>query len=272
MDVVYIPTLSRIGMLEKTIPKWIDQELQVRLIVERQEYREHSALKRRLKWGKEVYILPLPSSGRGMGYARNFAVKHAQKTNLASIIMSDDDIFIHPDSNATDLLEEAEKPGVLGIGATRSLHDRFTGGAISANHGPILCPGGWGFTIYGLNVRTALDCGNYDIRLHTFGEDAELARNGITHGYPWRVHCDVTFVSMNKRFDPGGFSAKYSTPEARAAAELQCQAIIRSDWPEYVSQPGKKFRTSWAKFLDTYMPNWKECSAIHGGSLDNLGK
>jgi hypothetical protein len=270
MDVVYIPTLSRTDMLKKTVPNWIEQGLQVRLVIDRVEWSIHTKLKREENWGKDVYILPLPLSGRGMGYARNFIVHHAKKTALESIIMSDDDVHIHPNSNASLLLEEAEKPRVLGVGAVRSLHDRFTGGAISANSGPILCPGGWGFTIHGLNIDNALLCGNFDKQLHSFGEDAELARNGIVQGIPWRVHCDVEFVSLNKRLDPGGFSAKYSTLDARLEAELECRKIIHKRWPEYTSQPEKKPRVAWQKLLDDNIPNWKEASAIHGGSLDRL--
>jgi hypothetical protein len=270
MDVVYIPTLSRTDMLKKTVPQWIDQGLQIRLVVDRAEFSIHDKLKRAEDWGRDVYILPLPLSGRGMGYARNFIVQHAKKTSLVSIIMSDDDVHIHTNSNASLLLEEAEKPGVLGVGAIRSLHDRFTNGAISKNHGAILCPGGWGFTIHGLNIETALACGNFDPKLHSFGEDAELARMGIIRGIPWRVHCDVEFVSLNKRLDPGGFSAKYQTLEARLTAELECRKIIHRKWPNYTSIPEKKPRVAWQKLLNDYIPNWKEASAIHGGSLDRL--
>jgi hypothetical protein len=270
MDVVYIPTMSRIDMLRKTVPNWIDQGIQVRLVVDRMEFSIHGKLKREENWGKNVYILPLPLSARGIGYARNFCVQHAKKTALISIIMSDDDIHIHSNSNASLLLEEAEKPGVLGIGATRSIHDMFTGGAISRNHGAILCPGGWGFQVFGLNVQTALDCGNFDTKLHTIGEDTELARQGIKRGIPWLAHCDVKAVSVAKRYSPGGFAAKYSTIEARTAAEKECLDIIHKRWPSYTNAPDKPLRVSWRKLLNDYIPNWKVASAIHGGDIRSL--
>jgi hypothetical protein len=272
MDAVYIPTLSRIDTLRKTVPQWLEQELQVWLVIDRTEFAAHSNLRREMGWGSNIHIILLPLSGRGIGYARNFIVQHARKMELISIIMSDDEFFVHPDSNACELLEEAEKPEVLGIGATRSLHDRFTGGAISKMNGPILCPGGWGFQLFGLNIQRALDVGNFDRRLHTFGEDAELARQGIKHGTPWLVHCDVKCVSINKREAPGGISSKYNSPEARLTAEKECQDIIHKMWPEYTNPVGKKPRVAWQKLLDNYIPDWKESSAIHGGSLDNLGR
>jgi hypothetical protein len=209
-------------------------------------------------------------ASRGIGYARNYAVKHAKATNLEAIIMSDDDVHIHPNSDAYELIDAVLHPGVLGVGATRSLHDRFTNGAISANDGVILCPGGWGFTIHGLNVKTAIECGNFNPALHSFGEDAELARQGIAKGIPWRVHCGVQFVSLNKRLDPGGFSAKYHTLEGRLAGELECRKIIHKRWPDYTSEPDKKPRVAWQRMLDDYVPGWRGASAIHGGDLSKL--
>jgi glycosyltransferase involved in cell wall biosynthesis len=267
---VYIPTLDRVDMIQKTVPHWLVQEMPVRLVVERREYRAYTELKNRMKWGKQVYILPLPLAGRGIGYARNYAVKHARATHLDAIIMSDDDVYIHDDSDAWDLIDAVEKPGVLGVGAVRTLHDRFTNGAISRNHGVILCPGGWGFTVKALNVQTALKCGNFDPALHSFGEDAELARQGIARGIPWRVHCDVVFVSLNKRLDPGGFSSKYHTLEGRLAGELECRSIIHKRWPDYTSEPDKRPRVAWQRMLDDYIPEWRNYSVLHGGDISKL--
>lgn len=267
--VVYIPTTSRIETLRKTVPYWLEQDMQVRLVVERNEYHPHNKLKQEQGWGKDVYILPLPLSGRGIGYARKYCVTHAKATNNLSIIMSDDDHYIAESSDAWELIDEAENPYILGIGATRSLHDRFTDGAISANSGVILCPGGWGFTVRGVNVENTLAVGNYDPALHSFGEDAELARRGIAQlGIPWFVHCDVKFVAVNKRYDPGGFSAKYRTLEARQAAERECLGIIHKRWPDYTSEPDKKPRMAWQKLLSHYIPEWRDYSVMHGGSTE----
>jgi hypothetical protein len=257
-------------MLKKTVPFWLEQDMQVRLVVERHEYPAHQNLKKEMKWGGDVYVLPLKLAMRGIGYSRQQAILHAKATNLKSIIMSDDDVYVHPDSDAWELIDEAEDPRVLGIGAVRSLHDRFTNGAISRNHGVILCPGGWGFTVKGLNVQTVIDMGNFNPRLHTLGEDSELARVGISRKIPWRVHCDVKFISLNKRYDPGGFSAKWRTEEARIAASKECMAIIHKRWPDYTNPPDKKLRVAWQRMLDDYIPGWRGASAIHGGDLKYL--
>jgi hypothetical protein len=165
------------------------------------------------------------------------------------------------------LLAEAALPGVLGIGAVRSIHDHFTGGAISRNTGVILCPGGWGFQLFGLNVRTALELGNFDPLLHSYGEDGELCRNGIRAGIPWRAHCDVKCAPIGKRYAPGGISTRFRRPEERTAAERECLTIIHDRWPYYTNRPENPLRVAWQRMLDHYIPDWRERSAIHGGSL-----
>jgi len=162
----------------------------------------------------------------------------------------------------------AERDDVLGIGATRPIHDRFTDGAVSRNSGPILCPGGWGFVLFALNVRNAVRAGNYDAALHTIGDDAELARHGIAYlGIPWLVHCDVRWTSLGTRYAPGGINARFADRAAREAAERECLAIIHNRWPVYTNPPDKRLRVAWQKLLNDYIPDWREHSAIHGGKL-----
>jgi hypothetical protein len=261
--------MDRIEMLRKTVPFWLEQEMPVRLVIERREHAAHSKLVREERW-KDVQVLPTPLSGKGIAYARKYCVEHADKAGLDAIVMSNDDCYVNPTSDAWLLIDEAEKPDTVGIGAVRSLFDRFTKGAISRNHGPILCPGGWGFMLWGLNIKNALECGNYDPALHCFAEDTEMARVGIAKlGLPWLVHCDVHFTAMNKRYDPGGIESIYhNNMEGRLAAERDCMAIVYKRWPKYANHPDKKSRFAWQKMLDDYIPDWRKGSAIHGGSLD----
>jgi hypothetical protein len=264
--------MDRIEMLRRTtIPNWLKQDIPIRLVVERHEYQAHAKLVREMKWGEDVCVLPTPLSGKGIGYARKYCVEHARESGLDAIIMSNDDCYVNQSSDAWLLIDEAEKPTTLGIGATRSLHDRFTGGAISRNSGPILCPGGWGFMLWGMNVKNALKIGNYDPALTIFGEDFELAFEGIKRGIPWQVHCDVKFTAANKRYDKGGIESKYRGKlEARLADERRCMAIVRERWPEYINPPDKRTRIAWQQLYTDYIPDWKKGSAIHGGSLDQL--
>jgi TET-Associated Glycosyltransferase len=263
----YIFTRSRPDSLIKVVPAWQAQQIPITLVVEPDEFGSTLALRDERLW-TDTSILSLPLPNRGMGAARAFAVLHARSKGYKSVILSDDDIRPARFSDMGELLYEAARPGVLGVGAVHGLQDRFTSGAITANKGKvILCPGGWGFTLYALNVSNALSAGNFDPELDCFGEDAELARNGIARlRIPWRVHCGVWADYFSKRGDPGGFSAMF--PDGtRAVRESACRAIIHERWPEYASAPDKAARMLWNKFLTKYIPDWKSRSAIHGGSL-----
>jgi hypothetical protein len=268
MSAIYIPTLSRFDSLERIMPAWLDQDIPVRLVVDPAEFSHHVAFRDSMDWNGLVGIVPVPQDGRGIGYKRRYCVWHADKTGHESIIMSDDD---HKPRAGTDvglLLDFAEKPDVLGIGACVQIYSRFTGGAISELAGPILWPGGAGFSVYGLNIAMALHCGSYSSRLHSFGEDAELRRQGLSRGIPWYVHCDVRVDAINQRNSPGGFMAKYDGDiAARTAAENECRALIYRWWPKYVSPPDQRPRMAWQRMLGDFIPCWRDLSALHGGSL-----
>ena len=162
---------------------------------------------------------------------------------------------------------EAAVPGVLGVGAVRSIHDHFTAGAISRNSGVIMCPGGWGFQTFGLNTRTAHEVGNFDSLLHSYGEDGELCRQGISRGVPWMVHCDVKVAPIGARYAPGGINTRFKCLESRTRAERECLALIHMRWPKYTNEPDRPLRVAWQKMLDDFIPDWRSRSAIHGGRL-----
>lgn len=265
---VYIPTLSRYDSLEKIVPAWIEQDMQIILVVDPSELKEHVHFRNSQGWQGLVSIAVVGRNGKGIGYKRHYCVMHASSSGYPAFIMSDDD---HKPRDGTDvalLLDEAAKPGVLGVGATIQIYTRFTGGAINKLSGPILWPGGAGFSVYALNVKTALACGNFDPALHSFGEDAELRRQGIARGIPWRVHADVWCDAVNQRNSPGGFMAKFNGDlAARQAAETACRTLIYERWPRWVSSPDKPPRMAWQAMLEAYVPRWRELSALHGGHL-----
>lgn len=263
-NVVYICTRDRLNNLQKVVPRWLDQDFEVVLVVEPKEEDSTEGLCFDLNWpADEVYIEPLPRHDQGIGYSRAHAVWHAQQRRLKSIIMADDDIRPATDSNMSLLINEARKPKTLGVGSVNRYVDHLNGGAISANSGVILCPGGWGGRLYGLNVGLAMNLGNYDLKLDCLGEDDELKRQGITVGIPWAVHCDVWAESIGSRFQPGGVQAL--TGQDRKSREERNHWLIHKRWPKYISSPPKGFRMAWQQMLNDYIPDWKERSAIHGG-------
>lgn len=264
-NVVYIPTRNRYANLKKIIPRWLDQDFKVVLVVDQPEYNEHVYFAEQYYGSVEVAATPDP--GRGIGYTRAWAVCHAKARRLTSIIMSDDDLRPAISSDMSMLISEAAKPSVLGIGAVRQILDHFTQGAISRNRGVILCPSGWGFQMFALNIETTIRTGNFDKRLDCFGEDAELMRQGIAAGIPWMVHCDVWSESIGPRYAPGGLMAY--APYDRQQREIECRRIIHERWPAYTSKPEARPRMAWQRFYDDMIPHWREMSAIHGGALSN---
>jgi hypothetical protein len=262
----YIVTRSRIPNLRKIIPFWLEQDIPVRLVVEHSEWSEHRNFVRDMGWRREVTVVSPDKVERGIGYARHWSVLDADNHGLKSFIMSDDDMRPQAGSDMRLLMKEAARPGVLGIGAVRRLHDWFSGGAVSANSGVILCPSGWGMQLFALNVRKTLAVGNFDKRLDCFGEDHELMRQGISRKIPWLVHCDVYCDAIGTRYAPGGLNAYAGSTAERKDRELACHRIVHDLWPRYVSEPGRAMRVSWKRMLDDYMPGWQARSAIHGGA------
>jgi len=258
---IYIPTLSRIDSLIKIMPAWLEYGYPIVLVVDPMELKQHVQFRDDQGWQGYVSIARVPFNDRGMGYKRRYCVQHAYEMGWDSIIMSDDDHKPRAGTEAGLLLNVAEKPDMLGIGATVQIYARFTGGRINDMHGPILWPGGAGFSVYGLNIRNVLEVGSFDPELHSFGEDAELRREGIASGFPWYVHADVRVDAVNQRNSPGGFMAKYDgSLAARTAAERECRALIYERWPQYVSHPDKPPRMAWQRMLNDYIPDWRRYS------------
>jgi TET-associated glycosyltransferase-like protein len=268
-EVVYIPTMGRLANLEKVIPRWLDQDFDVVLVVPESEREVHGDLLYDHEWFGRVSIVAERGKKRGIGYVRKVCVAHAESHGLKSFVMADDDVRPEPDSDMSLLTAAARRPGVLGIGSPRRLTDYYTGGAISRNSGVIMCPGGWGLQLWAMNVETTIKIGNFDEKIHSWGEDAELVIRGIMAGIPWLAHCDVWHESIGKRYLPGGISGRFEEDrEARTAAEQECVAYVHSLYPKYTAPPGHKFRVAWQKLLDDHIPDWRSRSAIHGGRLD----
>lgn len=264
--VAYIVTRDRPGNLKRIIPRWLEQDIPVTLVVEGSESEQHKSLVRGMGWGRMVSVISPVQRNRGIGHARRFAVAQASRVHR-SIIMSDDDVMPNRNSSMRTLLREAESPYVLGIGATRTLHDRFSGGVTASRDDVILCPGGWGMQLFALNIENTIKIGNFDSRLDCFGEDHELMRNGIATGIPWLVHCGAKCDALGVRYDPGGLNSFIGSGD-RAKREIECRKVIHKRWPAYVSMPEARPRMRWQKMLDDYIPGWRTRSAMHGGEWE----
>lgn len=269
MTAVYIPTRARFGNLMKVVPRWMDalQKVPVILVVDKSEVSDVKGLMAREGWPSDkVWIQPVKDN-KGIGYVRRQAVLSAERQGFKSIIMSDDDARPVVGASMNLLLRFAAKPTVLGIGANHSYLDLLSGGITARESGPILCPSGWGFRMFALNIKNTVAVGNFDPALTCWGEDAEVMRNGLKAGFPWLVHCGAKSEAIGKRYADGGLAAYTESREARTEQERVCQQIIHDRWPDFTSAPPKPSRVAWQKMYDHYLPNWRERSAIHGGSL-----
>jgi hypothetical protein len=270
MSAVFICTKQRFGNLMKVVPRWLDttpRHVPVILVTDKSEAADTKSLIAREQWPDRVWVYRLREDNAGIGFARHEALRLAGRKDYVSIIMADDDIMPKHGVSVNPLLRVARRDSVLGIGATRSYHDWLSNGVTGIRKDPILCPSGWGFQLFALNVQNTLSLGNYDPRLDCFGEDAELMRRGISAGIPWLVHCGVKCETIGNRHAPGGIASLTATPVSRSHREAQCQRIIHDMWPEFTSCPPKPSRMAWGKMYDRYIPGWRERSAIHGGSL-----
>lgn len=272
MTGIYIPTRARPDNLRKIIPRWLETtniNSTVFLVVDKSEAADTRRFVKSLPLDFErdrVAVLSV-ADNVGIGAVRAAAVKHAARLGFTSIIMSDDDLRPAVGSQMNALLRYARRKEVLGIGATRAYHDFLSGGATKEHDGPILCPSGWGLQTFALNIPNALKVGNFDVKLDCFGEDAELMRAGLAHGFPWLVHCGVKCEPIGKRYEPGGLAEYTATPDLRKAGEQRCQKLIHARWPDFTSRPPSPSRVSWQKMYNHFIPNWREKSAMHGGSL-----
>ena len=270
MSTVYICTRGRIPNLFRVVPRWLNQNFHVVIVVEKDELKDHREFRSDLAKSREdpykalsqIDIRPLPKKNQGLGYARNYAVLEAHRGRLKSIIYSDDDIRPGADSDMSILTEAARSNEVLAIGAATRIQDHFTKGAVSANSGIMLAPGCWAHRMFALNVLNTIEVGNFDVNLGVLGDDDELQRQGIYAEFPWAVHCDVWAESIGARFQAGGVESLTNVSEKRTENHKYMHDI----WPEYVSAPPKKYRTAWQRMMDDFIPEWRERSAMHGGS------
>lgn len=277
MSAVYIVTRARHDNLRKVVPRWLvatPGTIPIVLVTDKSEAAGLQQLSREEHWFQrgDVRVKRLRYDRRGVGYARHEAVSHAYGQGHRTIIMADDDIMPRAGESVNRLLRSARWGTTLGVGATHSQHDLLTGGYTKDHTNVILCPSGYGFQLFALNVENAIAAGNYDVALDCFGEDAELMRNGISLGIPWKLHCGVKCQKIGKRGDYGGIQSLYNGyNDNRVKAERRCQELIHERWPDFTSTPPKPSRMAWQRFYDHYIPEWRRYSAMHGGGIFGQG-
>jgi hypothetical protein len=261
-SVVFIPTKRRLHCLEKVLPKWQEQDVEIHIVGEREDTPSHLELISGSPFKNVHSVLTLPKSNRGIAYARSWIVDLADSWGIARIIMADDDLYPHPDSDVNRLME-FDRLRTLGIGAMLPFYGlTFGNNTIRERDDPLLMTNAMGKRLFSLDIARALKCGNFDSRLHTFGSDNEIVREGIArYGYTWYVHAGVQGVSIGGRHEQGGLNALHDEDEdRRAQAEFSCHRMMHERWPEYINKPrmGGNLVCRWKKMLDEFCPDWKK--------------
>lgn len=265
--VVYIPTRNRLTNLVRILPAWDKQKPDnILLAVEPGEVKKHEKFLRENSivhsLGTEINVVPVRPEDRGIGYTRNFMVKHARNMGFEAIVMADDDSMPNPDTNVWKLVKRLESTPTIGLGACFSFYGLMLGNKrIRETSRPYLVPGGMGYIMFSLNLPLLeeLDI-NFDKRLHTFWEDAELVRDGMeAGGLAWHVHTGVKATSIGKRYERGGLSAANNeSRKKRSRRERECRQIVYDKWgSKYISHPDKRPRCAWQKMLDDFVEGWR---------------
>jgi hypothetical protein len=269
MTAVFIPTRSRTHNIEKVLPKWEDQDQTIDHVFlvtepdERRMYKDFLSSTFGRRFSDFVSVISPRRSNIGIGATRHFIVDRADAEGFDKIIISDDDAYPVPDTDINILCDELDGRS-LGYGACFSFYGLMLGndvlkaGRYGGEGAPHLVPGGMGYIMFSLDVQLALEVGNYDKRLHTFWEDAELVRDGMKQlGLAWHVHTGAWATSIGKRFMPGGLSD--FAGKNRSRGEKECHKIVYRKWGEkYISHPDKRAMCKWQRMLDDFVQGWRE--------------
>lgn len=269
MTTVFIPTRNRTHNIAKVLPKWAQQEHieHVFLVTEPDERKVYKRfIKDELDLPRDFVSVIRPTrSNIGIGATRKFIVQRAEDEGLDRIIVSDDDAYPVPDTDITQLCDDLTGLQSIGIGACFSFYGLMLGNDLlrvgryaNAQGKPYLVPGGMGYIMFSLDIQRAIEAGNYDRRLHTFWEDAELVRDGMKElGYAWHVHTGAWATSIGKRFMPGGLSD--FAGKRRSQGEKECHKIVYDKWgSRYISNPSKRAACRWQNLLDDFVDGWRD--------------
>lgn len=276
-EVVYIPTRGRWDRLEKIVQAWHFWGFRVYLVTELdqeesagqfyRDYHQHDNFTDDLR-----IIYGAEKPGKGIGYVRNWIVRIAADHNEDAFVMSDDDCY--PANNTVDpraLCEAVRAYPVLACAASHGQQNHFLGGLLESHPNQVvLAANGICFQLFATNTNRALNVGNFDTALKVY-EDSEFMRCGIKNGFPWALHTGVRMVKTGRSGDAGGIQDYIDVSYRESVLVEETRNRLADRWgDDIIARPPKRPRQAWAKFYDRYIPNWREYSAGHGGSLKEM--
>jgi hypothetical protein len=263
-------TRSRLELMRKGLPHWLEQNVNIKVTVDPSEWDEtREALGEFLE--VELVKIPIPKATRkhrrgemkySLGWLRNFCIKRAKAEGYKSVLLSDDDLY-PTTGDIGELCRVVLDHNVVGCGCSTSYHGLLlgdNGNAILKTGEAFPIAGVYGHCFYALNINNALSVGGYLEKFKSGVEDSEIQRESIAAGMPWWLHTGVHYHSMAKRYSAGGLAAALR-PEERKRQERLTHFYSFERWPDYVSDPNKsdrKVSCRWRKMMDDYIPDWRD--------------
>jgi hypothetical protein len=250
---VYIPTKQRTEFAIKAAVI-LDADIPVYIVSERQHQSDIIAALKKIPRAPVEPVF-LKGRDRGVGYARNAVIQHADMYGYESIAMIDDDQLVSGD--VSGWLEAATREDVTGIGAYKSIYGLLCGKTeITRSYrepGVWLTKGSVGHQAIAVNVANVLGLDNYDASLREF-EDHEICRAAYEeYGAPWFIYTGVfskdQITRKNAHLVGGGI---HSVGDKFDFYHEQSHRVVHERWPEYVSAPGSRYRCAWKRLVTDF--------------------
>jgi hypothetical protein len=192
-------------------------------------------------------------------------VEHADADGLEAIILSDDDI--RPVTGMDQLIEAAKDPLALGITSYHSYLDLALGVKGRKRDDLIVAHQSF-MRLWSINISNVEAIGGFDKNLKCI-DDNELKFRAVMNGFPWMIHFGAKSASFGKRFAAGGVSSLGNRAVDIAAMRIvEKHQAYAPDFIRLVDTP-KAIQYKWSKIHDHFLPNWRDWSEKHGGSVEN---
>lgn len=263
---VYIPSRGRPENVAKLVKAWEAERFDVVFMVEPDEWRTYRlSVPEDGFYGITVTVDCLPDRNLGVGYSRATCVEHAKAKGHETIILSDDDI--RPITGMKHLIEAAEHPLALGITSYHSYLDLALGVKGKYRNDVIVAHQSF-MRMWAINISNVEAIGGFDKNLKCI-DDNELKFRAAMNGFPWMIHFGAKSASFGKRFAAGGVSSLGNRAVENAADRIVDKHRLYS--PEFIRRVDtpKAIQYKWSKIHDHFLPNWRDWSEKHGGSVDN---
>lgn len=260
----YIPSRGRPENVTKLVKAWDTELFDVVFMVEPDEQAVY-AQSIPCDVTINVTVESLPDRNLGVGFSRSMCLEHAKADGHTAVILSDDDI--KPVCGMDHLVEDVKDPMALAITSYHSYMD-FALGVKGKDRDDIIIVAPSFMRMWAVNIENVYAIGGLDKNLKCI-DDNELKFRAAANGFPWMIHFAAKSASFGKRFAAGGVSSLGSTAVEDAADQIVAKHAEYSPHLLRRVQTPKAIQYSWSKIHDHFLPDWRDWSDTHGGTVGN---